>query len=149
MVKGVRVERALLRLRAPEAGENIKALAEYLGHAEKALAAVFGNAIPGAWDGSGIYAPDQNGRGPTMAVEYFTLVCDDVPNDVLLVDPGSSPLDVAQVVRRLAGLSLWRSKVLVDQAPVVILYGIPEEAAEIAVAALRDVGAQAEMRQQT
>ncbi|MFF3986239.1 ribosomal protein L7/L12 [Streptomyces sp. NPDC001797] len=84
-----------------------------------------------------------------MAVEYFTLVCDDVPNDVLLVDPGSSPLDVAQVVRQLAGLSLWRSKVLVDQAPVVILDGIPEEAAEIAVAALRDVGAQAEVRQQT
>ncbi|MFE3161787.1 ribosomal protein L7/L12 [Streptomyces sp. NPDC059224] len=84
-----------------------------------------------------------------MAVGYFTLVCDDVPNDVLLVDPGSSPLDAAQVVRRLAGLSLWRSKALVDQAPVVILDGIPEEAAEIAVAALRDVGAQAEVKQQT
>ncbi|MFF5013864.1 ribosomal protein L7/L12 [Streptomyces sp. NPDC001165] len=84
-----------------------------------------------------------------MAVEYFTLVCDDVPKDVLLVDPGASPLDVAQVVRRLAGLSLWRSKVLVDQAPVVILDGIPEEAAGIAVAALRDAGARAEVRQQT
>ncbi|MFI1767366.1 ribosomal protein L7/L12 [Streptomyces sp. NPDC020800] len=84
-----------------------------------------------------------------MAVEYFTLVCDDVPNDVLLVDPGVSPLDVAQVVRRLAGLGLWRSKVLVDQAPVVILDGIPKEAAEIAVVALCDAGAQAAVRQQT
>ncbi|MGW2701137.1 ribosomal protein L7/L12 [Streptomyces sp. NPDC001340] len=84
-----------------------------------------------------------------MAVEYFTLVCDDVPKDVLLVDPGASPLDVAQVVRRLAGLSLWRSKALVDQAPVVILDGIPEGAAGIAVAALRDAGARAEARQQT
>ncbi|MFI1768552.1 ribosomal protein L7/L12 [Streptomyces sp. NPDC020800] len=83
-----------------------------------------------------------------MAVEYFTLVCDDVPNDVVLIAPGARPLDVAQVVRRLTGLSLWRSKVLVDQAPAVILNGMPEETAEIAVTALRDAGAQAEVRQQ-
>ncbi|MFG2886578.1 ribosomal protein L7/L12 [Streptomyces sp. NPDC048297] len=55
---------------------------------------------------------------------------------------------MAQAVRRLTGLSLWRSKVLVDQAPVVVLDGIPEETAEIAVAALRDAGGQVEMRPQ-
>ncbi|MFD9601145.1 ribosomal protein L7/L12 [Streptomyces sp. NPDC059970] len=48
----------------------------------------------------------------------------------------------------MTGLSLWRSKVLVDQAPVVILDRIPEETAEKAVAALRDAGEQAELRQQ-
>ncbi|MFE4801847.1 ribosomal protein L7/L12 [Streptomyces sp. NPDC056708] len=63
-----------------------------------------------------------------------------------LLLPRLRPL--AQVVRRMTGLSLWRSKVLVDQAPVVILDRIPEETAERAVAALRDAGEQAELRQQ-
>ncbi|MEU8907512.1 ribosomal protein L7/L12 [Streptomyces mirabilis] len=80
--------------------------------------------------------------------EYFLLVCDDVPHDVLLTDPGARVLDVAQVVRRLTGLSLWRSKVLATQVPARILDGVLQEDAEAAVAALRDVGAQAEMRAQ-
>ncbi|MFF7599303.1 ribosomal protein L7/L12 [Streptomyces mirabilis] len=80
--------------------------------------------------------------------EYFLLVCDDVPHDVLLTDPGTRVLDVAQVVRRLTGLSLWRSKVLATQVPARILDGVLQEDAEAAVAALRDVGAQAEVRAQ-
>ncbi|MFF2513384.1 ribosomal protein L7/L12 [Streptomyces sp. NPDC058086] len=80
--------------------------------------------------------------------EYFLLVCDDVPHDVLLTDPGTRVLDVAQVVRRLTGLSLWRSKVLAAQVPATILDGVLQEDAEAAVAALRDVGAQAEVRAQ-
>ncbi|MFD8006597.1 ribosomal protein L7/L12 [Streptomyces mirabilis] len=80
--------------------------------------------------------------------EYFLLVCDDVPHDVLLTDPGTRVLDVAQVVRRLTGLSLWRSKVLAMQVPATILDGVLQEDAEAAVAALRDVGAQAEVRAQ-
>ncbi|MGW4987431.1 ribosomal protein L7/L12 [Streptomyces mirabilis] len=80
--------------------------------------------------------------------EYFLLVCDDVPHDVLLTDPGARVLDVAQVVRRLTGLSLWRSKVLAAQVPATILDGVLQKDAEAAVAALRDVGAQAEVRAQ-
>ncbi|WP_405685771.1 ribosomal protein L7/L12 [Streptomyces sp. NBC_00057] len=80
--------------------------------------------------------------------EYFLLVCDDVPHDVVLTDPGTRVLDVAQVVRRLTGLSLWRSKVLATQVPAMILDGVLQEDAEAAVAALRDVGAQAEVRAQ-
>ncbi|MFI6725075.1 ribosomal protein L7/L12 [Streptomyces atratus] len=80
--------------------------------------------------------------------EYFLLVCDDVPHDVVLADPGARVLDVAQVVRRLTGLSLWRSKVLATQVPAMILDGVLQEDAEVAVAALRDVGAQAEVRAQ-
>ncbi|MER5602982.1 ribosomal protein L7/L12 [Streptomyces sp. NPDC002265] len=83
-----------------------------------------------------------------MTDEYFLLVCDDVPNDVVLTDPGVRVLDVAQVVRRLTELSLWRSKVLASQVPAVILDGVPQEDAEAAVAALRVVGAQAEVREQ-
>ncbi|MER7683493.1 ribosomal protein L7/L12 [Streptomyces sp. NPDC097610] len=83
-----------------------------------------------------------------MTDQYFLLVCDDVPHDVVLTDPGIRVLDVAQVVRRLTGLSLWRSKVLATHVPAMILDGVPEEDAEAAVTALRAVGAQAEARQQ-
>ncbi|MEU1298953.1 ribosomal protein L7/L12 [Streptomyces shenzhenensis] len=83
-----------------------------------------------------------------MADEYFLLVCDDVPHDVVLTDPGDRVMDVAQVVRRLTGLSLWRSKVLTTQVPAIILVDVPEEDAAAAVAALRDVGAGAEAREQ-
>lgn len=80
--------------------------------------------------------------------EYFLLVCDDVPHDVVLTDPGTRVLDIAQVVRRPTGLSLWRSKVLATQVPAMILDGVLQEDAEAAVAALRGVGAQAEVRAQ-
>ncbi|AGS70378.1 ribosomal protein L7/L12 [Streptomyces collinus] len=83
-----------------------------------------------------------------MADEYFVLVCDEVPHDVVLTDPGVRVMDVVQVVRRLTGLSLWRSKVLAAQAPAVILAGVPQEDAAAAVSALRDVGARAEEREQ-
>ncbi|NUO45966.1 MAG: ribosomal protein L7/L12 [Streptomyces sp.] len=66
--------------------------------------------------------------------------------DVVLVEPGAQVLRVARVVRRLTGLSLWRSELLVDQAPVLVLGGLPEEAAELTVTALRDAGAVAEVR---
>ncbi|MEV0184887.1 ribosomal protein L7/L12 [Streptomyces sp. NPDC050625] len=83
-----------------------------------------------------------------MADEYFLLVCDDVPHDVVLTAPGARVLDVAQVVRQMTGLSLWRSKVLATQVPALILDGVPQEDATAAVLALRDVGAQAEIREQ-
>ncbi|MFK0151135.1 ribosomal protein L7/L12 [Streptomyces sp. NPDC090493] len=83
-----------------------------------------------------------------MTGEYFLLVCDDVPHDVVLTDPGVRVLDVAQVVHRLTGLSLWRSKVLATQVPAVILTGVPQENASAAVSALRRAGAQAETREQ-
>ncbi|MFF9211727.1 MULTISPECIES: ribosomal protein L7/L12 [unclassified Streptomyces] len=83
-----------------------------------------------------------------MTEGYFTLVCDDVPHDAVLTDPGTRVLDVAHVVRRLTGLSLWRSKVLAMQVPAVILDGVQREDAEAAVASLRGVGAQAEVREQ-
>jgi large subunit ribosomal protein L7/L12 len=83
-----------------------------------------------------------------MPDEYFLLICEDVPHDVVLTDPGTRVLDVARAVRRLTGLSLWRSKVLAMQVPALILDGVPQEDAEAAVTALRDAGAQAEAREQ-
>ncbi|MFF4249084.1 ribosomal protein L7/L12 [Streptomyces sp. NPDC001822] len=83
-----------------------------------------------------------------MADDYSVLVCDDVPHDVVLTDPGIRVLDVAQVVRRLTGLSLWRSKVLATQVPALILDGVYQEDAEAAVTALRAAGALAQVREQ-
>lgn len=57
-------------------------------------------------------------------------------------------MDVIQIVRRLTGLSLWRSKVPATQVPAVFLAGVPQEDAAAAVSALRDVGAQGEAREQ-
>lgn len=83
-----------------------------------------------------------------MADDYFLLVCDDVPHDVVLTDPGIRVLDVAQAVRRLTGLSLWHSKVLAMQVPAAILVGVPQDDADAAVTALREAGAPAETREQ-
>ncbi|WP_330354937.1 ribosomal protein L7/L12 [Streptomyces chartreusis] len=84
-----------------------------------------------------------------MTVEYFLVVCDDVPHDVVLTNPGARVIDVAQVIRRLTGLSLWRSKILATQAPAVVLNSVPEEDAVAAVSALRNAGAQAETRERS
>ncbi|WP_405862343.1 ribosomal protein L7/L12 [Streptomyces sp. NBC_01515] len=78
--------------------------------------------------------------------EYFALVCDHVDYDVVVTDLGARVLDVAQVVRRLTGLGLWRSKVLVVEVPAVVLDGVPQADAEAAVVALREAGARAETR---
>ncbi|OXS33024.1 ribosomal protein L7/L12 [Streptomyces sp. XY006] len=83
-----------------------------------------------------------------MPDKYVLLVCDEVPHDVVLTDIGVRVLEVVQVVRRLTDLSLWRSKVLATQSPSLILVGVPQEDAEAAVTALREVGAQAEAREQ-
>ncbi|MDO0927105.1 ribosomal protein L7/L12 [Streptomyces sp. TG1A-8] len=80
-----------------------------------------------------------------MADGYFPSVCDGVPHDVVLTDPGTRVLDVVRVVRRLTGLSPWRSKVLVTRVPAMILVGVPQEDAEVTVTALRGAGAQAEV----
>ncbi|MGJ5695036.1 ribosomal protein L7/L12 [Streptomyces sp. SID7815] len=83
-----------------------------------------------------------------MADDYFLLVCDDVPHDVVLTDPGIRVLDVAQVVRRLTGLSLWRSKVLATQVPALILDGVHRADAGAAATNLRAAGALAQVRAQ-
>ncbi|MFI8001607.1 ribosomal protein L7/L12 [Streptomyces sp. NPDC086010] len=82
-----------------------------------------------------------------MRADSVVLVCDDVPHDVVLTDPGFRLLDVTHVVRRLTGLSLWRSKVLAADAHALILVGVPQEVAAAAVTTLRAAGASAEVRE--
>jgi hypothetical protein len=94
-------------------------------------------ATKGARDGSGAYAPDQKREGNRDSGRVRRGAH----------RPRHPPTRRSPSVRRLTGLSLWRSKVLVDQAPVVILNGMPGEPAGIAATAPREAGAQAEARQ--
>jgi hypothetical protein len=50
-----------------------------------------------------------------VADEYFLLVCDDEPNEVVLTDPGPHPIEVVKMLHRKTGLSLWHSKVLISR----------------------------------
>ncbi|MFD8706688.1 hypothetical protein ACFV1W_29495 [Kitasatospora sp. NPDC059648] len=61
---------------------------------------------------------------------YFTLVCDDIPHNVVLLDAGSSPLEVAKTFREVTGGGLWHAKQTVTDTPPVLLFeGIEERAA--------------------
>ncbi|MEU5087468.1 ribosomal protein L7/L12 [Streptomyces sp. NPDC021356] len=64
----------------------------------------------------------------------------------MLTDPGGRVLDVVQAVRRLTGLSLWRSKALATHVPTV-LDGVPQKDAEAAVVALGDAVARSVARE--
>lgn len=99
-----------------------------------------------SWAGAPVTCTDRPHASAADEYFYVTVVCDDIPQSVVLTDVGARMPDVLQVVRRLTGLGLWHSKLLVNQAPVVIRDAVSEEAAEIAVAALREAGAQADVR---
>lgn len=79
-------------------------------------------------------------------VTYAVLICDDEPHAALLTQVGGRPPDVVRVVRKLTGLSLWYSKLLVSRAPVIVLDDLPRDMAEAVVADLVAAGAQAEVR---
>ena len=78
--------------------------------------------------------------------ESFLLVCDEVPHAVVLTDPCPDAIGVLQLVHRLTGLSLWRSKTLIGQLPAILLEDMPLETAESMVQDLLAAGAQAEVR---
>ncbi|MCT9090614.1 ribosomal protein L7/L12 [Streptomyces sp. ASQP_92] len=82
-----------------------------------------------------------------MEAQYFELICDDPPYSVVLTAMGVRRVDVLQALRRLTGLSLWRSKELTLHLPVVIFGDVAREAADAAVAVLQAAGADAEGRE--
>ncbi|MFE9040036.1 ribosomal protein L7/L12 [Streptomyces sp. NPDC007818] len=82
------------------------------------------------------------------SAEYYTLLCDDPSHEVVLVDCGPRQTDVILALRKLTGLSLWHSRVLARQAPVIVLEGLGDYEAQSAVSVLRSAGAEAEWRQE-
>ncbi|MFD9246359.1 ribosomal protein L7/L12 [Streptomyces sp. NPDC059556] len=82
------------------------------------------------------------------SAEYYTLLCDDPSHEVVLVDCGPRQTDVILALRKLTGLSLWHSRVLARQAPVIVLEGLGDYEAQSAVSVLRSAGAEADWRQE-
>ncbi|SOB81369.1 ribosomal protein L7/L12 [Streptomyces sp. 1331.2] len=73
---------------------------------------------------------------------YFTLVCDDIPHNVVLLGAGPSPLEVAKTFRTVTGGGLWHAKQTVTDTPPVLLFeGIEEKAARRHAEDLRAAGA--------
>jgi large subunit ribosomal protein L7/L12 len=82
------------------------------------------------------------------STEYYTLLCDDPSYEVVLVGCGPREMDVILAVRKVTKLGLWDSRVLVRQAPVVLLRDLSAYRAQSAVALLQSAGARAEWRQE-
>ena len=61
--------------------------------------------------------------------------------DVELTSVGDQKIKVIKVVRELTGLGLKEAKEVVDNAPKMIIEGLPQEEAEAAKAKLEEVGA--------
>ncbi|MFJ5811217.1 ribosomal protein L7/L12 [Streptomyces sp. NPDC093093] len=62
---------------------------------------------------------------------------------VLLTEVGTTRLDVIQAVRAISGLSLWRSKLLLETTPVVVVEDTWFEAADKVAKRLEAAGAHA------
>ncbi|MFD7415342.1 ribosomal protein L7/L12 [Kitasatospora purpeofusca] len=82
-----------------------------------------------------------------MAGYSYQLICDNVPNAVVLTDFGPRVIEVVKVLRRRAGLSLWQGRSLLDRLPATVLEDVSQEMATAMVRELVEVGAKAEVRQ--
>jgi large subunit ribosomal protein L7/L12 len=90
-------------------------------------------------EGAGVdVTPEQTAEQMTVYVE---LVCDDVPDNVVLLDAGPSPLAVAKAVRLMTGLGLWHAKQTVTAAPVLLFERVEEGGARQRAEQLRAAGA--------
>lgn len=65
---------------------------------------------------------------------------------VLLTEAGSSQSEAVKAVKAVTGLSLWRSKLLMERAPVSVLQGTCFEAAGEAARRLRQAGVRTAVR---
>jgi large subunit ribosomal protein L7/L12 len=66
--------------------------------------------------------------------------------DVILKHAGAAKLGVVKLVKEMTGLGLKEAKELVDAAPKAIKESITKDEAEALVAALKDAGAEVELK---
>ena len=79
--------------------------------------------------------------------DQFLLVCDEIPQDIVMLAVGPRPLEVAKALRELVGDGLWRAKQMVTQTPPVLLAeGVGEDMVAKWVGPLRDAGAVIELQ---
>ena len=116
---------AVKELKVMELSELVKALEEEFGV----------SATPVAVAGAGAGAAD--GAAAADAKSDF---------DVVLVDAGSSKINVIKVVREITGLGLKEAKDLVDNAPKTLKEAVAKDAAEEMKKKLEDAGAKIELK---
>lgn len=116
---------AVKELKVMELSELVKALEEEFGV----------SATPVAVAGAAAGAAD--GAAAADAKTDF---------DVVLVEAGSSKINVIKVVREITGLGLADAKGLVESAPKALKEGISKEDAEALKAKLEEVGAKVELK---
>ena len=116
---------AVKELKVMELSELVKALEEEFGV----------SATPVAVAGVGGGAAD--GAAAAEAKTDF---------DVVLVEAGSSKINVIKVVREITGLGLKEAKDLVDGAPKPIKEGVSKDDADSIKAKLEEVGAKVEVK---
>ncbi|MDX9910674.1 MAG: 50S ribosomal protein L7/L12 [Phycisphaerales bacterium] len=83
--------------------------------------------------------PAAGGGGAAAPVEQTEF-------DVILKNPGGNKIPVIKVVREATGLGLKEAKDLVDGAPKAVKTALGKEDAEKLVAALKEAGAEAELK---
>ena len=66
--------------------------------------------------------------------------------DVVLVEAGSSKINVIKVVREITGLGLKEAKALVDEAPKTVKEGASKDDAESIKTKLTEAGAEVELK---
>ncbi|VAX41971.1 LSU ribosomal protein L7p/L12p (P1/P2) [hydrothermal vent metagenome] len=66
--------------------------------------------------------------------------------DVILKHPGAEKIKVIKLVREATGLGLKEAKGVVDAAPKAIKEGLPKEEADKLLEALKEAGADAELK---
>ena len=116
---------AVKELKVMELSELVKALEEEFGV----------SATPVAVAGAAVGAGD--GAAAADAKTDF---------DVVLVEAGSSKINVIKVVREITGLGLKEAKEVVDNAPKPLKEGVSKDDAESIRAKLADVGAEVEVK---
>ena len=116
---------AVKELKVMELSELVKALEEEFGVSATPVA------VAGAAAGAG------DGAAAADAKTDF---------DVVLVEAGSSKINVIKVVREITGLGLKEAKELVDNAPKAIKEGVGKDEAEEMKKKLEEAGAKVELK---
>ena len=86
--------------------------------------------------------------GPAVAAggDAAAAVEEQTAFDVILKSPGPGKLGVVKLVKEMTGLGLKEAKELVDAAPKAIKEGITKDEAEALASALKDAGAEVEVK---
>ena len=116
---------AVKELKVMELSELVKALEEEFGVSATPVA------VAGAAAGAG------DGAAAADAKTDF---------DVVLVEAGSSKINVIKVVREITGLGLKEAKEVVDNAPKAVKEGVSKDDADAISKKLTEAGAEVEVK---